>query len=184
MFTKRVTISKSTSRPLFSRYLNHTSKCGWKCRIPHRSALPLYLWTLHGLRNLMPPLATPTNLHSQNWPNPCSYPTVGRGELIWAMTTCRPDLAYASVKLSQANTCPHELHFHGLKHALKYLSNSRDNGLYFWRTKPQMELQEGPIPTIKSNRQDILLENCPQFDATVAHAYADSDWATCIKTRW
>jgi hypothetical protein len=98
------------------------------------------------------------------------------------MTTCRPDLAYASVKLSQANTCPHELHFHGLKHALKYLYNSRDNGLYFWHAKPQMELQEGPIPTIKSNRQDILLENCPRFDATVAHAYADSDGATCIKT--
>jgi len=26
----------------------------------------------------------------------------GVGELIWAMTTCRPDLAYAGVKLSQA----------------------------------------------------------------------------------
>jgi hypothetical protein len=42
----------------------------------------------------------------------------GIGELIWAMTTCRPDLAFASVKLSQSNLCPHELHFHGLKHAL------------------------------------------------------------------
>jgi hypothetical protein len=45
----------------------------------------------------------------------------GVGELIWAMTTCRPDLSYASVKLSQSNSCPHELHFHGLKHALKFL---------------------------------------------------------------
>jgi hypothetical protein len=32
----------------------------------------------------------------------------GVGELIWAMTTCRPDLAYSSVKLSQSNSCPHE----------------------------------------------------------------------------
>ncbi len=32
------------------------------------------------------------------------------GESIWAMTTCRPNLAYTSVKLSQSNTCPHELH--------------------------------------------------------------------------
>jgi hypothetical protein len=52
--------------------------------------------------------------------NHCS----GVGKLIWAMTTCQPDLAYSSVKLSQSNSCPHELNFHGLKHALKFLYNS------------------------------------------------------------
>jgi hypothetical protein len=107
----------------------------------------------------------------------------GVGELIWAMTTCRPDLAFASVKLSQSNSCPHELHYHALKHALKFLYNSKDDGLYFWRTAPRMEPPEGPLPPIASNRQDILLEGRPQFDATTAHAYADSDWATCVKTR-
>jgi hypothetical protein len=45
----------------------------------------------------------------------------GVGELIWAMTTTRPDLAYTSVKLSQANSAPNEHHYHGAKHALKYL---------------------------------------------------------------
>ena len=70
------------------------------------------------------------------------------------MTTCRPDLSYASVKLSQANSCPHELHFHGLKHALKFLYNSCDDGLYFWCTGPRVELLEGPIPPVHSNKQD------------------------------
>jgi hypothetical protein len=42
----------------------------------------------------------------------------GIGELIWAMTTCRPDIAYASVKLSQSNSTPAEIHYHGLKHAI------------------------------------------------------------------
>ena len=107
----------------------------------------------------------------------------GVGELIWAMTTCRPDLAFTSVKLSQSNSWPHEIHFHGLKHALKYLYNSRNDGLYFWQTKPRLELPEGPIPPIKSSLQDILLDGRPQFDASTVHAYADSDWATCIKTR-
>ena len=37
----------------------------------------------------------------------------GVGKLIWAMTTCRPDLSYAGVKLSQSNSCPHKLHYHG-----------------------------------------------------------------------
>jgi len=107
----------------------------------------------------------------------------GVGELIWAMTTCRPDLSYASVKLSQSNSCPHELHFHGLKHALKFLYNSRDDGLYFWRTGPRMELPVGPIPPVHSNKQDILLDDRPQFAANIAHAYSDSDWASCVKTR-
>ena len=107
----------------------------------------------------------------------------GVGELIWAMTTCRPDLSYASVKLSQTNSNPHKLHFHGLKHALKFLYNSRNDGLYFLRTGPRMELPEGPLPPIHSNKQDILLDNRPQFDANIAHAYPDSDWASCVKTR-
>jgi hypothetical protein len=37
----------------------------------------------------------------------------GVGELIWAMTTCRPDLAYTAVKLSQSNTSPDTIHFNG-----------------------------------------------------------------------
>ena len=46
-----------------------------------------------------------------------------------------------------------------------------------------MEFPEGPIPVINSNRQDILLDDRPQFKASTIHTYADSDWATCIKTR-
>jgi hypothetical protein len=108
---------------------------------------------------------------------------LGVGELIWAMTTCCPDLSFASVKLSQSNSCPHELtNYHGLKHALKFLYASRNDGLYFWRTSPRKELPEGPLPPAHSNKQDILLDNQPQFDANIAHAYSDSDWATCIKT--
>ncbi len=34
----------------------------------------------------------------------------GVGELIWAMTTTRPDLAFTSVKLPQAKFAPHEHH--------------------------------------------------------------------------
>jgi hypothetical protein len=58
------------------------------------------------------------------------------GKLIWAMTTCCPDLAFASVKLSQSNSCLHKIHYHGLKQALKYLYSSKEDCLYFWRTSP------------------------------------------------
>jgi hypothetical protein len=46
-----------------------------------------------------------------------------------------------------------------------------------------MELPKDPLPSITSNRQDLLLDNRPLFDTTTAHAYADSNWDTCVKTR-
>jgi hypothetical protein len=98
------------------------------------------------------------------------------------MMTRRPDLAYTSIKLLQSNTCLHKLHYHGLKHALKFLYNSHNDGLYFWRTAPRPELPKGPLPRINGNCNDILLNNRLQFYALMAHAFADSDWATSMKT--
>jgi hypothetical protein len=107
----------------------------------------------------------------------------GVGELIWAMTTCRPDVALTSVKLSQSNSAPAEHHYHSLKHAIRYIYITRDDGIYFWRTDPRMDLPEGPLPTVNSNHSDLLLDNRPAHDTTTAVAYGDSDWATCVKTR-
>jgi hypothetical protein len=45
------------------------------------------------------------------------------------------------------------------------------------------ELPDGPLPTINSNIQDLLLDGHPQHNANIAVAYGDSDWATCVKTR-
>jgi hypothetical protein len=61
--------------------------------------------------------------------------------------------------------------------------NSRDDGLYFWCTAPCHKLPEGPLPRVSSNMHNILLNDRPQLNVHIAHAYADSDWATCIKTR-
>jgi len=99
------------------------------------------------------------------------------------MTTCRPDIAFTSVKLSQANTCPHEHHYHGLKHALKYLFSTQDDGIYFWRTAPRLEFKEGPLSQLNSYKQDLLLDNRSEYEATQLDAYTDWDWATCVKTR-
>jgi hypothetical protein len=107
----------------------------------------------------------------------------GVGELIWAMTTCCPDIVFTSVKLSQSNSRPAEIHYHGFKHAIRYLYTTRTDGLYYWRTHPRPDLPDLPLPTINSNAQDLLLDNCPEHEASIAVAYGDSDWATCVKTR-
>ncbi len=73
------------------------------------------------------------------------------GELIWAMTTCRPDLAFTSVKLSQSNSALAEHHYHGLKHAIWYTYSTRHDGIYFWRTCSRQELLRGAIPTVNNN---------------------------------
>jgi hypothetical protein len=55
----------------------------------------------------------------------------GIGQLVYAMVCCHPDLSFATVKLFQHNTCPGRVHFEGVCHALKYLYQTRSEGLYF-----------------------------------------------------
>jgi hypothetical protein len=52
------------------------------------------------------------------------------GELIWAMTTCRPDISYATVCASQYSCMPHALNYHSIKHILKYLHATKDDGIF------------------------------------------------------
>ncbi len=138
----------------------------------------------NGSRDLIVPQApsTPRSLLSLNLQMQIKY-HASVGELIWAMTTCRPDLAYASVKLSQLNSTPAEIHFHGLKHAIRYLYTTQHDGIYFWQMAPRHELPHSPLLPVKSNLKDLLLDARPNHDASVAVAYGDSDWATCVKTR-
>jgi hypothetical protein len=98
------------------------------------------------------------------------------------MMTYHPDLAFASVKLSQSNTTPAEHHFHSLKHAIQYLNTTRHDGIYFWRTAAWPELPEGPLPQVNSNQSDLLLDDRPHHEASIAVAYGNSDWSTCVKT--
>ena len=49
---------------------------------------------------------------------------------------------------------------------------------------PRKRNPKTEFPTkISSNPQDLLLDGRPEHEATVAVAYGDSDWATCVKTR-
>ena len=100
------------------------------------------------------------------------------GELIFALVTCRPDLSYPMVKCAQATTAPHEIHYHALKHLLKYLYSTKDNGIYYWRLRKNDSLLHLPPLIITSTPTDLLLDNCPSHDALDLHGYVDSDWAT------
>ena len=83
------------------------------------------------------------------------------GHLIYAMVTCRPDLSYGVVRGSQANACPAEIHYNGVKHMLKYLYHTKSDGIYFWRKSPNEYLPSGPLPTVNSNARDLLRDGRP-----------------------
>ena len=99
------------------------------------------------------------------------------------MATTRPDVSYPSVKLSQSNVCPADIHFSGAKSTFKFLYNTRSDGIYFWRTKEVDLPRVDPPHLIRSNLQDLLMDGRPEHGPLDLHSYADSDWAACPKTR-
>jgi hypothetical protein len=109
----------------------------------------------------------------------------GVGELIYAMVTCRPDISAVTVKCAQHSTCPAEIHFQAVKHAIKFLVATRKDGIYFWRATPLMSLPEHPLPICATALHGELPPTVqrPHHESTDMHAYVDSDWATCPKTR-
>ena len=109
----------------------------------------------------------------------------GVGEVIYAMITCRPDMSTVTVKCAQHSANPAEIHFQAVKHAIKYLVATRKDGIYFWRAKPLMTLPEHPLPICATSLHGPLPPTItrPQHAPLNINAYADSDWATCTKTR-
>ena len=107
----------------------------------------------------------------------------GIGELIYAMITCRPYLSYSVVCCSQYSSKPHEIHYHAVRHMLKYLYQTQIEGISYWRITPNESLPNIPPPPLLSNAHDLLLDGHPLHAAKDMHAYMDSEWATCPKTR-
>ena len=73
------------------------------------------------------------------------------GELLFAAITYCPDILYAIIKLSQYNTKPARIHDIAVKHVFRCLRDTISNGLHYWCTTINSDLQELPAPTIKHN---------------------------------
>ena len=107
----------------------------------------------------------------------------GIGELTYAMVTCRPDLSHSVVKCAQHSACPSDKHYHAIKHVFKFLHHTKFDDIHYWSLSPNDSLANVPLPTINSSKVDLNLKGCPHHDPLDPHAYTDSDWATCTKTR-
>ena len=105
------------------------------------------------------------------------------GELIYAMVTCRPDLSYAVVRSSQYSSCPAAIHYHGVRHILKYLFLTKNYGIYFWRQTTNVQLPQKSPPNVNSNLHDLLMNGQPKNNPNRIAAWVDSDWAGYPRTR-
>eukprot|EP00970_Alexandrium_tamarense_P010352 scaffold2093_cov141-Alexandrium_tamarense.AAC.5 len=105
------------------------------------------------------------------------------GELIYAMVTCQPDISFATVKCAQSSAAPADIHYKAGKSVMRYLYSTRNDGIYYWRSEPNNELPDQPLPALSSNPSDILSEGRPIHRPYELHGYMDSDWGTCKRTR-
>ena len=54
------------------------------------------------------------------------------GELIFAMVTCRPDISYPTIKLSQYSANPSQCHYEAVIEIFRYLHSTLNEGLIYW----------------------------------------------------
>ena len=96
------------------------------------------------------------------------------GELLFAAITCRPDILYCIIKLSQYNTKPARIHYIAVKRVFRYLRDTIEDGLHYWRETIHPALPNAPCPPILHDNHDVTL---PSTSTTQPIGYVDSDWA-------
>jgi len=96
------------------------------------------------------------------------------GELLFSAITCRPDILYCIIKLSQYNTKPARIHYIAVKRVFRYLRDTIDDGLHYWCEHLHPVLPNAPCPSILHNNHGVTL---PPTSTTQPIGYVDSDWA-------
>ena len=91
------------------------------------------------------------------------------------MVTCRPDISFPLIKLSQYSTNPAREHYEAIKHIFKYVKATINDGLYYWRSEPRPDLPSLPLPNttlLQYNNNSMDNVDSPQH----LHGAVDSDW--------
>ena len=100
-------------------------------------------------------------------------------ELFFA-ATCSPGILYTIIKLSEYNNKPARLHYLSVKRVLKYLRDTLNDGLHYWRQDIHNKLLHVTAPKIPLDTHIVEL---PDSNPRHPHGYVDSDWADDTKHR-
>ena len=100
------------------------------------------------------------------------------GELIYALVTCRPDISYPVIKLSQYSTRPTRAHFEAVKDVYRYLKATENDGIHFWRKEPRHDLPYHPPPLLNNdnNYNEAEIHERQQKHHRVMFGAVDSDY--------
>jgi len=97
------------------------------------------------------------------------------GEIIFPMMKCRPEIAPHAIKLSHYMENPAREHYQALRDILAFLANTPDEGIYYWRKEPRMDLPIGPLPSLHPDNY-LMQDNTPNGENL--YGYVDSNWGT------
>ena len=92
------------------------------------------------------------------------------------MDTCRPDISFPLIKLSQYSTKPALEHFKAVQELYNYIRFTKSDGIYYWHKEQGMDLPAGPIPETKEN-VNYTPETRQQYSMLNTRASVDSDYA-------
>ena len=98
------------------------------------------------------------------------------------MITCRPNISFPLIKLSQYSTTPGLAHFHAVQGLYTYLLKTKSEGLYYWRPAPRSDRPSGNILQCHDNNNYQATDRM-QTDPTHMRATVDSDFANDTQHR-
>jgi len=102
----------------------------------------------------------------------------GIGELIYALVTCRPDISFPLIKLSQHSTKPSRLHFEAVRGIYAYLKQTQEVGIHYWRPKPRMDLPLKDRPTPLTDYNNYVPDPDKQpTDPSLIQLHVDAAYA-------
>ena len=110
------------------------------------------------------------------------------GELLYAMITCRPDIAVAVTKLSQYSNHPAEIHYKAVKNVFRFLRSTKSEGLYFWKQKSSHTdiLPPAILPRFytdpKEHAKNVSTHDLQEILRNL-YGFVDSDWAGDVSHR-
>ena len=91
---------------------------------------------------------------------------------MFAAVTCRPDIMFSTIYLSQFSDHPAEIHYHAVKRVFRYLRSTISYGIHYWRTKPSSELPDIKDPSILPDSHQVKL---PSFTSSNPCGFSDAD---------
>lgn len=105
----------------------------------------------------------------------------GIGELLFAAITCRPEILYAVIILSQFSTKPAEIHYNSVKQIFRYVCDTLDYGIHYWRPTGRENCLVLPFPEQTQDNQDV--PPVTQKSLHEPYGYVDADWVGGVNTR-